>query len=185
MAHGPQVLVTNAEELDRFLVAPVTFAASVERQPSRRCLHAFRPHIEAAPGVPGHGERRECRHRPATHEQAHAVAREADQLFEPVDDLSFDVNRRMIAARATGVHRRCQGVGEHADGHRVVVDPSVEPRVSVPERKWGDFPLEGIQNAIGCFAVLRRRRLEKAAWPDRAGKGGTPASREASSCGPR
>jgi len=67
----------------------------------RRIAQAVCPDVDAAFQMARDGEPRHRRHRSAADQQPHRLGREAEKVAEPLQDLTLDMDRRMIAARAT------------------------------------------------------------------------------------
>ena len=86
----------------------------------------MRTNIEAALDVTRDGERGQRGHGAAAQEQPAGVARVRQELFEPVHDLLFDVDRGVIATGAAGVHRRGEGVCENP--HMIVGGELTQPK---------------------------------------------------------
>src|SRR6266481_5676417 len=121
----------------------------------------------------GHGQPGQTRHRPATDQEAHAALfGEANHLLEPLKNLTFDVDRRVVATRTTWIHGRGQGFCEHADDSRGRVDPSEEPGMPVPERERRHLLDELIEKRVHILPCSRERAVRETvdqvawAWPE-------------------
>ena len=99
----------------------------------------------------GRREAGEVGHRAAGDEDAARGDRETDHVAKPVEDLTFQVDGRVVRDVAMRVHRGSKGLAEdrHDVGGRA--DPCPEPAVVVPERIRRDLVAESLEQ-------LRRRR---------------------------
>ena len=80
------------------------------------------------------------------------ASRVRQELFEPVHDLLFDVDRGVIATGAAGVHRRGEGVCENPHDRRRRVDPAEEAGMTVTERVRLDGQTKEVENLVGINA---------------------------------
>ena len=115
LRYGSQVVAADAQQLRRLLVAAVPFPTLVNQKTEWRFLQPARTYVEATPHVTRHSHGCNRSHRCAAEQQAHAPGRKSHQVLEPAQHLPLHIDRSMVAAGATGVHRRGQGLGKDCD----------------------------------------------------------------------
>jgi hypothetical protein len=102
--------------------------------------------------VPRDGQCDDRRRRAARHQQAHALARKADQVLEPVERLVLDVGRRVVATGDARIERRGERLDQRGEHDRRSVDPAGEAWVPVAERIWHHVLGDPIEDQLGALA---------------------------------
>src|SRR6202022_214636 len=101
-------------------------------------------------------------------------ARKAENLAHPFNDLTFDLDRNVIAPAEIGVQPSRQHLRQHADGGAAAMHPSHEARVNIARRtgddEIGEFPID--LSEIGGFKweLCAKPRADSIRYrsPDRA-----------------
>ena len=121
-----------------------------------------------------HQHRHQIRHRRAGDENPARPFRETEHLTRPFDDLTFDLDRNVIASAEIGIEAGRQHFRQHADGGAAAMHPSHEARVNIARRVGNDeiaeLPIDLAE--IGRLARKRdvkpRANLIRYRPPDRA-----------------
>ena len=136
-----QVLAANSEKFDCFLVAAMSFASAIESETCGRPLESFCSNVVTAVDVPRNCKAGQRGDRAATHQQTHCFRWETYDLPEPVNDLSFYINRSVIPSGTARVHRCSERVSKDPDSCWRRIHPTPKTGMSVSE--WVRLDLAG------------------------------------------
>ena len=177
---GPDVaqgIAAEPGEVHGLFDAAMRCCRSISRQQCSFVSNAALPRVLSEHGGSRHQHRHQVGHRRAGDENPASLAGETEYLARPLDDLTLDLKRDVIAPAEIGVQPGGQHLGQHADWGAAAMHPSHEARVNVAGRigndEIGEFPIDLVK--IGRFdrkvgtkppADFIRYRLPNRTLPD-------------------
>src|SRR6516165_11339087 len=148
MWDNAQVLATNSEKFDCLLVAAMSFSGAIEPQAREGSVESFCSNVVTAVHMPRNSKSGQCCDRSATNQQPHCFWRKTYDLPEPVNDLSFYINRSVIPSGTTRVHRGRQRVAKDPQTCRRRIHPAPKTGMSVSEWVRLDLASESCQYIV-------------------------------------